>query len=106
MLRTFGCTVLALVLAVGVLVAAEYKGKVKSLDKDKNTITVTVDGKDTEITFNDDTKVLGYDGKAVKDRAKSIDGMAKKPEAIEEVTITTDKKDGKEIATEIKVKRG
>jgi hypothetical protein len=106
MLRTFGCAVLALVVAVGILVAAEYKGKVKNLDADKNTITVTVGDKDVDITFNDDTKIVSYEGKAVKDRAKTIQGIAKKPEAVEEVTVTTEKKDGKEVATEIKVKRG
>src|SRR5262249_8464213 len=106
MLRTFGFAVLALIVAVGVLVAAEYKGTGKSLDADKNTITVTVDGKDQAITFNDDTKFVDAKGQAVKDRAKTIKRISEKPESIEEVTVTTDKKDGKEVATEIKVKGG
>lgn len=105
MLRTFGCAVLALIVAVGVMVAAEYKGKVKELNADKSTITVTVDGKDQTITFNDDTKFVDGKGQPVKDREKTIKGIAKRPEAIDEVTVTTDKKDGKEIATEIKIRR-
>jgi hypothetical protein len=47
--------VLALVLSTGVLLAEFIEGKAKKIDTDKNTITVTVDGKDK--TFKVDPKV-------------------------------------------------
>jgi hypothetical protein len=55
MVRPFMCAVLALVLSTGVLLAEFIEGKVKSVDSDKNTITVTVNGKDK--TFRVDEKV-------------------------------------------------
>src|SRR3989442_907570 len=89
MLRKFAYAVLSLVLVVGVLVAAEIKGKVKSVDAEKNTIVVTdQDGKDVTVTYNDDTKFYG--GKNVLDREKAIKGLSK---GGREVTITTEKKD-------------
>lgn len=101
MLRSFACAVLALACAVGVLVAAEIKGKVKSVDTDKKTITVTTsEDKEVTVSYNDDTKFTG--GKGNIDREKAIGRMAKTPGG--EVTITTEKKDDKDVATEIKVK--
>ena len=49
MLRKFVGALVLVVLMVGFLVAAEYKGKVKSVDTDKNTITVTVGGNTVEV---------------------------------------------------------
>ena len=52
-------------IAMGGLVAEEYKGKAKSVDADKGVITVTVkDGdstKDVDIKVNDSTKILYKD---------------------------------------------
>src|SRR5437868_6197601 len=58
MLRPFLFAVLALVLSTGVLLAEFFEGKTKSIDTKKNTITVTVDGKDK--TFKVDKKVTTY----------------------------------------------
>src|SRR5262245_38083440 len=41
MLRTIVCAVVALLFCVGLTLAAEIKGKVKKVDADKGTITVT-----------------------------------------------------------------
>src|SRR3954454_23252573 len=98
MLRKFVCSLCALLLGVGVLIAAEVKGKVKSLDEEKKTITVTTDDKDTTYTFTDDTKIV-RGNKDVKDRAKALTALGK---GSSEVTITTDKKDDKEVVTQIK----
>lgn len=98
MLRMFVAAVLGLVLMAGGLLADEVKGKVKSVDQDKKTITVTVDGKDKTFKLNDNTSIVGAKGKALKDgiKAKGLKEGA-------HVTITTDKKDGKEVVTEVKV---
>src|SRR5262249_18520133 len=70
MLRTFACAVVALlVLSVGLVMAAdkEAKGTIKKVDADKNTITVTVDGKDTDFMIGADAKILDATGGDLKD---------------------------------------
>ena len=98
MLRKFICGLCALLLGVGVLIAAEIKGKVKSVDEDKKTITVTTDDKDTTYTFTDDTKIV-RGNKDAKDRAKALKALGR---GGAEVTLTTEKKDDKEVVTQIK----
>ena len=98
MLRTFLAAVLGLVLIGGGLLAEEIKGKIKSVDADKKVLTVTVDGKDKEFKVTDTTNILGANGKAVKQGLK-----AKAFKEGANVVITTDKKDGKETVTEVKL---
>jgi hypothetical protein len=92
---------LGLVLVGGGLLAEEIKGKVKSVDADKKVLTVTVDGKDKEFKLNDSTTFVGPKGKALKEgiKAKGLKEGAN-------VTITTDKKDGKVVVTEVKLSGG
>jgi Cu/Ag efflux protein CusF len=100
MLRKFVGALFALVvLAGGLLLAAEITGKVKKVDLDKNTITVTVNDKDQEFSLTDDSKVLNAKGKAVKDREKSLKGLKEGAE----VTVTSEKKSGKDVITELKL---
>src|SRR5262245_15928074 len=95
MLRTLVCVVVALLLIVGGVVAAEVKGKVTSFEGNK--LTVTTDGKDLTCNITDDTKI--YKGKDVaKDRDKALKGL----KADAEVTLTVEKKDGKDVVTEVK----
>ncbi len=95
MLRTLVCVVVALLLVVGGLVAAEVKGKVKSFEGNK--LTLTTDGKDTVYNITADTKF--YKGKnEAKDRDKALKGL----KADAEVTLTVEKKDGKDVVTEVK----
>lgn len=101
MLRTFVASVAALVICAGGLLAAEVKGKIKDVDAAKKTITVTVDGKDTTYTIGEKTQILNAKGKAVKD---GINAKALKAGA--NVTITTEKKDGKDEVTEVKLGGG
>jgi hypothetical protein len=104
MLRKVAGAVLALLLAVGVMVAAEIKGKVKEASEDK--IVVTVDGKDHTIAITADTKIVNDKGREVKDREKAIrnfKGLAKRNA---EVTVQCEDKDGKKVATEIKLPAG
>jgi hypothetical protein len=97
MLRTLVGVVLAVLLVVGGLVAAEVKGKVKSYEGEK--LTVTADGKDTTYLITADTKVVSGKGTPVKDREKSL----KQLKAGAEVVLQVDKKDGKDVVTELKV---
>lgn len=93
MSRTIVCTVLALLVGATVALAEEVKGKVKNVDADKNTITVTTaDGKDHDFKIGTDTKVLAASGKELADRLKD-----KHIKAGTEVVITTDKDQVKEV---------
>ena len=66
MLRYIASVVLFLLVA-SLLVAQDEirRGKVKAIDPEKKTITITVDGKDETLALSADTRVMGSDGKAV-----------------------------------------
>ncbi|MBL8799211.1 MAG: hypothetical protein JNM56_35320 [Planctomycetia bacterium] len=95
MIRFCGGLVL-LVACVTCLVADEYIGKVKSVEKDKTKITVTIEGKDVVFQVTKDPLV-------VNDKGKGVAGGILKVLPGSEVKIFTDKKDDKETATTIKV---
>jgi hypothetical protein len=104
-MRTFVSAAVALVLCAGSLSAADYKGKVKSVDTDKSTITISVDGKDMTFTVAKDAKFTG--GKKIAEQL-SAEGLkhpvlAKTGKKAATVTITSE--DGK-VATAIKVGGG
>jgi hypothetical protein len=68
MLRNLIAAVFVLVLAAGFTLADEVKGKVKSVDADKSTITVTVGDKDQTLSVSKDAKLsLGKKIKELKD---------------------------------------
>lgn len=100
MLRSFVCVTVALLLLVGGLVAAEVKGKVKSYEGDK--VTVTADGKDTAYIITADTKVVSGKGTPVKDREKALKAL----KAGTNVEMQVEKKDGKDVVTELKIAGG
>ena len=91
MFRKLLCTAVALFFVTGGLVAAEVKGKVKSVDADTGTITVTVGEKDQTFTVAKDATISAGTAKVLKDL-----------KAGDNVTLTTEKKDGKEVVTGIK----
>ena len=93
MLRASVAALAVLVLCVGGAFADEIKGKVKSVDAEKNTVTVTVDGKDQTLECAKDCAVVRAD-KPVKAGLKAL-------KEGQEVTITCEKKDGKACATKI-----
>ena len=84
--------------------AEEIKGKVKSVDADKSTITVTVGEADKTYDVAKDAKVTHKVGKNEK-KAKTEDlpGGLGALTAGTDVTLTTEKKDDKESVTAIKV---
>ncbi len=105
MFRTFLSALSALVLCAGVSLADEIKGKVKSVDADKNTITVTVGDKDQTIPIAKDAEVFSL-GKGKKGqpgpKVAVTDGIKGVKEGTD-VTLTTEKKDDKDTVTAIKV---
>ena len=67
-MRNLVAAVFVLVLAAGLTLADEVKGKVKSVDADKSTITVTVGDKDQTLSVSKDAKLsLGKKIKELKD---------------------------------------
>ena len=64
MIRMFWAAVAVLAVCAGGVLAEEMKGTLKSFNKDKNVITVAIDGKDKEFKVNDKTKVLRGDKEA------------------------------------------
>ena len=104
MLRSFACALLALVFVVGGLLAEEVKGKLKAVDAAKNTITVTVGDKDTTYTLAADAKIVNAQGKDIKNglNAKQFQNV----KGNQNVTLTTTKKDGKDVVTELKMGGG
>jgi hypothetical protein len=98
MLRTLAYAVVGLLASAGGLRAEDVQGKVKKVDADKGVLTVTIDGKDREFRITDDTKMVDAEGKDLKNRLKS-----KRLEVGQEVTVTCEKKDGKEVCTRVKL---
>jgi len=101
-LRKLGCALLVLVVCAGLSLADEVKGKVKSVDPVKNTITVTdKDDKDHTFTLTDKTDLLDADGKEIEGGLKAAvfkkTGMS--------VTVTFEKKDGKEVASKVQLEK-
>jgi hypothetical protein len=111
MLRKVVCAAFVLLLGVGVMLAAEAKGKIKKIEKDKEkgtTITVTVDGKDMEFNTKGQKGIKYYEGdKEVDLKDKDAKGKFFKETLKEgaEVTIIYDKDGDKKTIKEIKVKK-
>jgi hypothetical protein len=103
MRRTIGFALVVVVMIAGGLVADEIKGKVKSVDATKGTITVTVGDKETTYTVEKDAKILA--GKGDKEVKGGLGGKAFTREGLP-VMLKTEKKDGKEVVTEIRVLGG
>ncbi|MBV9868685.1 MAG: DUF1344 domain-containing protein [Abitibacteriaceae bacterium] len=80
--------------------AAELRARIKTVNADQNTITVTSRQQDQDITVNADTKYLNPDGNALADGIKSGDLKAGT-----RVTITYDTKDGKNVASQIQIRK-
>ena len=72
MFRSSVCAALGLLLACGLAPAQEgiQRGKIKSVDADKGTVTITADGKDRDFAVTDDTRIMDEDNKPVQDRLK------------------------------------
>ena len=91
---------------VGLVAAAEIKGKVTKVDAENHKITVSVDGKDQEVVVTKDTKFISAKGNEMKNGLKSKAFSKKSLERGLEATIKTEKKGETEVATEVKLAGG
>jgi hypothetical protein len=99
MRHTFlACTVLALYVAELPAQQNIQRAKIKSVDPDKMTITLTVAGKDRELTVTDETRFLNVPGKDNKARLQNKD---LKPAA--DVMFLASRRDGKDVLRGLKL---
>ena len=103
-MRTLVSAAVALVLCAGTLSAADYKGKVTSVDTTKNTITISVDGKDMTFTVTPST-TFSSPNKKLNEKLETAKLSCKVFTAKKLPTVTITSDDGKK-ATAIKVGGG
>jgi Cu/Ag efflux protein CusF len=72
------------------------RGKVKKIDLDKQTITLTQDGKERDLAITEETRVLGAEAKGLKERFKDIKEGA-------EVQFKPRRRGGKDVFVGIKL---
>jgi hypothetical protein len=102
MRRVFLGAGMAFLLLTGALQAELVHGKVKKVDLDKGTLTVQLSDKEQEFTINKETKFVLRSGKAIDDGLKS--GYFRRKG--NEVEVSFDLEDGKEIVRKIRVLSG
>jgi hypothetical protein len=106
MLRSLVCAGFALLICAVAVLAGEYKGRVKHVDPDKGTITVTVGDEDKTFRVTDDTKIVrkgkGGEDKEIKDGLKNEKLWSKNPN----VVVTTEGEGKKAKVKEIRVTFG
>jgi Cu/Ag efflux protein CusF len=101
MLRKFVCAALTLMFCAVCALADSYTGKVKSVDANAGTLTVTVNDKDMEFKVPAGAKVIV--GK--KDAPDGLRAKQFKKAAGADVTVVTEKKDGTETVTEVRLQK-
>jgi hypothetical protein len=89
-------------LAFAGLQAAEFKGTFVKFDEPKKLLTINVEGATNEFTLSDETKVMTVKGEPAKQGIKSF-ANPKVAKAGAVLTVVTDKKDGKDVVTEIRL---
>lgn len=95
--RTSVCAMLALIVFTGAALAAESTGKIKSVDQDKMTLTVTIDGKDVTYKFDNETKVVDDTDRPLASKL----GASRFKDPIN-VTVTFEKKGDALYASKVK----
>jgi hypothetical protein len=99
-----GLVVSFVLLIAGIVPAEEIKGKVKNVNAEKSTITITVDDKDKTMDLAKDIKVIGLVGKNLK-KAKVqdiLDGLTAVKEGAD-VTLTYETVAEKDTASQIRL---
>jgi hypothetical protein len=91
------------VIGAGVVLADEIKGKVKSVDAEKSTITLTVENKDTTYDVARFATFGQLTGNAKKPTLGELSGGLKAIKEGADVTVTTEKKDNKEFVSKVVV---
>lgn len=103
-MRSALCFAALLALAASPLAADEIKGRVKSVDPDKHTITLLVG--DAEKTFEvaPDAKITGLFGKKLKKAvSQDVPGGLKGIKEGAEVALTSEDKDRKPTVNQVKL---
>lgn len=100
-MKRFFVVLFAIAVAATGTLGEEIKGKLKDVDIFKKTITVNTGSKDLVLPVSDDAKIttVGKGKNPGTDVAGGLLGLKSGPE----VTVTTEKKDDKQIVTVIKV---
>jgi hypothetical protein len=99
MARLLWGIVVVWLLGVPSLTAAQIKGKLKKVDPDKGTITITADGKERTFTISKDTEISVKDIRDYKPKDGLKDQVFQRKNL--DITITTAKKGGKEVVTKL-----
>jgi hypothetical protein len=98
---TFALVVSLIALGAGRLKADEVRGKIKSVDADKHTVTLTVGDIDRTLHVANDAKVSGLYGKKLKKAvAQEIPGGLQGVKEGAIVSLTTEKDEVKQIKLE------
>lgn len=111
MFRSLVLGLAALALVVGGIIAEEHKGKLKKIDTSAKKLTIETKAGEKTVDYADSIKVVGKDkeGKEIdidlSKAAKMVDKGAEKGKS-PFVTIVTEKKGDKEVATTIKMGGG
>lgn len=105
--KMIGAAVLGLLFCASAVLAEEIKGKVTKVDDAANKVTLKdKDDKEKEYTVDKDCKFPKVKGKDGVEKDMTLKSLAKQVERMKDkgvnVTVTTSKKDGKEVITEIK----
>ena len=103
--RALLATALAL-LAGPALLADTYGDKVKAVDADKKTITLPVEGKDRTFPVDDKVEVQAQVRAGKRLRLTPVKDGLKAVKVGAEVTVTTEKKEGKEVVTKVVILAG
>src|SRR5436305_15146767 len=100
MVRKLVAVFFCVAVCLGLATADEFKGKVKTIDPDKKTITVTVDGNDMTFKTTADTKFMGKKKGEATELKGGINAKALKEGA--NVTVITPA-GSKDTANEVRV---
>ena len=105
MVRNLAIAIAVLLIGIVSAQADVVRGKIKSTDADANKITITADGKDQTITVAMDAKITkpAQGKKAKKLPPVDVTGGLSGLTTGAEVAITTERKDGADVATKIEV---
>ncbi len=91
-----------LLLSFNLILADTYKAKITGVDDEKRTVTFEVDGKDKTFNLTKDAKIFTT-GKAKKGTPAPEILITLPAVKDKSATVTTDKVDGKEVVTTIKL---
>ena len=103
MIRRACCAVALAALMLSTAFADKYIETVKKIDTDKGTLTFAVDGKERTFKVDKDAKFENQVKAGKKFRLAASKAGLKGVKAGDEVTVTTERKDGAEVVTHVVV---